>query len=260
VVKQELDDDDLRGVGPILVFSPDGKALALGGGSPLVEKGAVVKLWDLQEKKITTAAKFAAPPLGAAVPSLPVKPSEWWMVQSLAFSPDGTTLAAGEFLTGGKRARIQLYDAKTGEPKRGWEIGESKGMVHVAYTADGKSLVSASGPVKYWDVKDGEEQQTLETNGAEVFRVAVSADGWHLATSGVRKENDKSIREVCVRSAKTGGLLQVVSWEDPSMWATSIAFSPNGMTLAVGAQTDADVRVKGSEKVKGELRLIPLGR
>jgi WD40 repeat protein len=134
--------------------------------------------------------------------------------------------------------------------------------------------------VKLWDVGTGQELTTLETKeepifrigpaspgtllvpqikGLETFRVAVSPDGWHLATSGLRKEKDKSIQEVHVWSAKTGGNLRTVSWENPSMWANSIAFSRDG-NLAIGALTTADVRVKGSEKVKGELQVIPLGR
>jgi hypothetical protein len=63
-----------------------------------------------------------------------------------------------------------------------------------------------------------------------------------------------------VYSAKTGKLLQAVSLDNSSMWASCLAFSHDGKTLAVGAQTDADVRVKGSEKVKGQLQLIPLGQ
>jgi RNA polymerase sigma factor (sigma-70 family) len=275
-VKQELDDDALLGVN-IVAFSPDGNTLALGGGSHRVEKGSVVKLWDLQAKKMTTTARFAAEPLASPVPVLG-KPPEWWHVARLVFSPDGKILAAGELLRGGKRARIQLYDAKTGEPKRSWEVGESKGMVDVAFMADGKRLLSASGAVKLWDMETGKELTTLETKEGEVFRfgppstksllkikekeffnVAVSPDGWLLATSGINQENDKSTYEVLVWSAKDGGLQQIVRWENPSMWATSIAFSRDG-NLAIGAQTTPDVSVKGSENVKGELQVIPLSR
>ena len=262
----------------MLVFSPDGKTLAMGGGSPLANKGSVVKLWDVERKKMTTAAKLAARPKGnEARPRLGERPPDFWMVMSLAFSPDGKVLAAGEFGRGGKRARIQLYDPKTGEPKRAWDIGESKGMVGVAFTAEGKRLLSACGAMKLWDVGTGKELTTLETKeeplfrigpdspdtllktkAMEFFRVVVSPDGWHVATSGLRKMKGKTVHEVNVWSAKSEGNLRTVFWENPSMWANSIAFSPDGKTLAVGAQTDADANVKGSEKVKGELRLIQL--
>jgi RNA polymerase sigma factor (sigma-70 family) len=269
-VKQELDHDDLNGVGHIIVFSPDGKTLAVGGGSPLAEDHrSVLKLWDIEGKKMLTSTKLAAQPQVQTIPE--EKSQEYWDVTCFSFSPDGKILAAaeckrivpgiGKVLENEQRkslVRIQLYDAKTGEPKRGWEIGEGKGMVDVAFTADGKSLVSACGSVKVWDAETGKEQRTLETNGVDVFRVAVSADGWHLAISGLRKEKDKLIPDVRVLSAKNGNVLRIISWENPSMWASSVAFSHDGKTLAVGALTSADINDKGSEKVKGELQLIPL--
>jgi hypothetical protein len=32
------------------------------------------------------------------------------------------------------------------------------------------------------------------------------------------------------------------------------------MTLAIGGQTIADIRVEGSAKTRGELKLVPVGR
>jgi WD40 repeat protein len=127
-------------------------------------------------------------------------------------------LAVGEWSIRSRRARIQLYDAQTGKPKQEWVIGESKGMIEVAFTADGNSLVSASGPVKFWDVRSGKELRTLETRGSENFLVAVSPDGRHLATSGFRKEKEKTIVEAFVWDAKTGELMRILP--DPALGRT----------------------------------------
>jgi RNA polymerase sigma factor (sigma-70 family) len=260
-VKQEPDLDVTVGRPEAFAFSPDGKTLVIVGHSELAETGAWVKLWDVQSGKMKDVTKFA--PAGAAAnPDLIGKRPEW-LQACFAFSPDSRLLAVVAVSDRSKRAKIQLYEAQTGKPKQEWDIGEWKGMaVQVAFTADSKSLVSASGPVKFWDVDTGKELRALETKGSANFEVAVSPDGRHLATSGVRKEKDKTIGETFVWNAKTGGLMRTLTWEDPSMGTSSLAFSPDGMTLAIGGLTfNVDVRVPGSEgKDRGELKLVPLGR
>src|SRR5439155_21728006 len=120
-------------------------------------------------------------------------------------------------------AKIQLYDGQTGEPKQGWDIGESKGMFAVAFSADGQSLVSACGPVKLWDVRTGKERKTLETKGTATH-VAVSPGGRYLATWSFPMENDKYIVETFLWDAKTGDLKRTLPWHDPSLWTSSLAF------------------------------------
>ncbi|HEV3345175.1 MAG TPA: sigma-70 family RNA polymerase sigma factor [Pirellulales bacterium] len=242
---QELRDDDAVGVGA-LAFSPDGKALAMGGINQLAEDGSFVKLWDVEADEITSPTKFAAKSLGGGIPVRRKAPE--WRVEYLAFSPDGTLLASGESGQQSHRARVRLCDAATGVSKRELDLGESKGPVSIAFADGGKSLVSACGAVKSWNVQTGDELRTFGSQGWESFCVAVSHDGRHVAAAG-RKEGGDSTR---LWDAKTGELKQTLRWQTPGMFTSSLAFSPDGRSLAVGGQTGADLGEKG------ELKLVSL--
>jgi RNA polymerase sigma factor (sigma-70 family) len=254
VVKQEL--DEVPGVDH-LAFSPDGKTLAMGGNNCFAKNGSFVKLWDVQKEKLRGGTKFAE--------ELPAPGAELgeWHVQCLAFSPDSKLLAVGEWGERSKHAKIQLYDAKTGEPKRELDLGDMKEqfIFRVAFTADGKQLLSACGPVKLWDAHTGKELRTFDTKGLQTYKVAVSPDGQHLATGGFRKKKDETVYEILLWDAKTGEVKQTLPpWKSPSMWTSSLSFSPDGKSLAVSGTTDPDVRVKDGHKTSAELKIISLPR
>jgi RNA polymerase sigma-70 factor (ECF subfamily) len=256
-IVHELRDDDAFGVDR-LAFSPDGKTLALGGSHRSAEDGSFVKLWDLEADIVTSPTKFAAKGLGLGNAVLtPYKPPAW-AVTHLAFSPDGTLLASAEYGQLSHRARIRLRDAATGEPKREWELGDSNGLASIAFADGGKSLVTACGTVKFWDAQTGDELRALESQGWECHYIAVSHDGRHVAADGFRKDGDGWISKALLWDATTGKLEKTFGWQVPGMFTSELAFSPDGRSLAIGGQTSPDPRVEGSEKVKGELKLISL--
>jgi RNA polymerase sigma factor (sigma-70 family) len=249
-VKQDL--DDVPGVYS-LVFSKDGKTLAMGGTWALAETGSFVKLWDVQGEKMKGGTRFAA----QLAEDGTMPDGQGWHV---VFSPDGKVLAAAEIHA--KRAKIQLYDGQTGKPKKALDLGESKGPFQVAFTADGKGLVSTcGGTVKVWDVRTGTEVRTLNTKGMQTRLLAVSPDGRYLATDGIRKEKDKVVFEAYLWDAKTGKPKQTLHLQDPSMWVSSLAFSPDGTSLAIGGVGGSmDPKKKDGDKTKGELKIVPLAR
>jgi predicted NACHT family NTPase len=91
-------------------------------------------------------------------------------VESVAFSPDGKTLA-----TGGRSNTVKLWDVASGK-----ELATLKGHTNhansVAFSPDGKTLATGSDDhiVKLWDVASRQELAALKGHTSEVYSVAYS--------------------------------------------------------------------------------------
>ncbi len=113
--------------------------------------------------------------------------------------------------------------------------GHTSRVYSVAFSADGKRLVSASRDqtVKVWDATSGQETLTLKGHTGPVWSAAFSADGkWLASASGdqtVKVWNATSGQESLTLKGHTG-------------WVTSVAFSPDGKRLA-SASDDQTVKV-----------------
>ena len=152
-------------------------------------------------------------------------------VHSVAFSPDGSTLASGSW------QEVRLWDAKTGQEKATL-TGHTGWVFSVAFSPDGQTLASASGggypdnTVWLWDAKTGQHKATLTGHTGEVESVAFSPDGGTLASG--------SWQEVRLWDAKTGQHKATLTGH--TGWVWSVAFSPDGGTLASGSN-DNTVRL-----------------
>jgi serine/threonine protein kinase len=152
-------------------------------------------------------------------------------VYSVAYSPDGQTLASG---SGDKT--IKLWNVKTGNLLQTL-TDHSQPVNSVAYSPDGQTLASGSvdKTIKLWNVNTGNLLQTLTYHSQRVNSVAYSPDGQTLASGS----DDKTIK---LWNVKTGNLLQTLT--DHSDPVNSVAYSPDGQTLASGrAGSDNTIKI-----------------
>jgi len=205
-----------------IAFSPEGQTLASGGIAD------TVWLWDVKSRKVASMLKTTATAL----------------VTSLAFSPDGKTLASGHGFN-----KIHLWQVATGKPVAILQRDELAIVNSVAFSPDGTLLAAATGNdcawvssagIRLWTVATGREKAFLKGHTGPVNSVAFSPDGRILASGSF----DNTIRLWDVATGNNTATMKAVpkisitvngsSTVGVAVSANSIAFSPDGRTLAVG--------------------------
>ncbi len=198
-----------------VAFSQDGKVLACSCRAGFPTRGQVW-LWD--------TALFRDPIQLCADPEL--------LASVLAFSPDGTILAAGSDL-----GEIIVFHSQSGQLLRRWRA--HRGMVAaLAFTPDGMNLISGgwergdSHGARVWEVATGKECIRLPDPSGALHAVSASADGRMVATAG-------GSGIVFLWDLATGKELGRLLGHTGPVYA--VEFSPDGHLLASGGAGDASV-------------------
>lgn len=248
-----------------VTFSPDGKTIATGS------KDCTIRLWDVasgQELRTFGSSSLDVFARGASsVSSVAFSPDGTKLAGSdgsVAFSPDGMTLASGGFhvprlwdvASGGELKTlsrrtpvalgpepiqaITLWDVATGQELDTLK-GHSNSIVSVAFSPDGKTLVSGSWDhtIKLWYVASGKELKTFNGHSRDVYSVAFSPDGKKVASgsldSTVKLWDIDSGQELkSLKKQNPIGSNPIITYNPGYDPVFSVAFSPDGQTVASG--------------------------
>ena len=196
-------------------------------------------------------------------------------LRSVAFSPDGKTLASG-----GAAGYLHLWQVKPGGAKR-WQKFSCKELLNaqqpirsLTFSPDGRTLASGSddGKVRLWNYHTGEVLKVLSGHTSWISAIAFSVDQllasgsedrtvrlWHntlcqrqlqgysngiwsvaFNSTGNLLASGSQDRRLRLWSAQTGELLGSLTGH--TSWIWSVAFSPTHPTLASSSE-DGTIRI-----------------
>ncbi|MDB5313213.1 MAG: domain, G-beta repeat [Gemmataceae bacterium] len=213
-----------------VAVSPDGKTVA---GS----RGNQVNLYDGKKGDFV---KALVDPQLKTKDGKEAKAAHISLVESMAFSPDGKTLATGSF------QELTLWDVEKGIPTQ--RVGGfADRVVAISFSADGKFFATGGGAptedgeIKIFEAATAKPVGDIKNGHSDtVFGVAFSPDGKLLATCAA----DKFVKVFEV----PGGKL-VKSFEGHTHHVMGVGWTPDGKKIA---SCGADNFVKVWDYEKGE--------
>lgn len=226
IIAKLKDTDGIRRI----VYSPDGKLL-------VGTNDWWIHLWDAETGKIKMAFKVQAP--------------RWRTL--LSITPDGKTLAS----VSQNNDKVQLWDLQTQQLKKTLkgrpelvktihvDEGElffqisSKRVSSMVFSPDGRTLaLSTQNEIQLWDTVTGKYKLKLRTKGS-FHHLLFSPDGRTLAAkkgNPWRNESGIFLLNIDTADVRKCGLRCFLPTHRPRVH--SIAFSPNGKTLASGYERE----------------------
>ena len=224
-----------------IAFSADGKLMATGGYAN--EKGNYfARLWDVETGKELRRFMHGEKGYGIA---------------SLAFSPDGKTLATLGTQSG---VFLRLFDVDTAKERKAFPKDGDQRTNHgsVAFSPDGKTVAAALGSIHLYDTTTGEERLRIDrrasdlhfTDGGKTLTAAVGGAIYRWDTSTGRLLTPEAADSVVEQILVTADGSRVVTlgqdayghiWDGasgqhlrriPVAYYRGLAISPDGRFLA----------------------------
>lgn len=185
----------LSATGSVLAFNPDGSQLAI--KSPDLSR---VQIWDLASDRMVAES---APHLS--------------QIQSIAFSPDGQTVASGA-----ADRTVNVFHIKNRTVVRRFSC--ASGCSSVSYSPDGYLLATGTydGTVQVWDVSSA-DPETLHGHTDRVGSLSIDAAGASLASASW----DGTVRLWDIRS-----MIEERVYNGHKSGVEVVRFSPDGSILA----------------------------
>jgi WD40 repeat protein len=192
---------------PSVRYSPDGRFLAVANSD------GFVSLWDAEGRN--------------RLKSFQASTADVW---SMAFSPDGKTLATASRESKGER--VNLWNLEAAEPQAIPLPGHRQPAFWVGFTPDGKRLGSLGATayskgiapeIRVWDAASHRKEFDLQGLKSWALRASFSPDGQHLACG----DADGSVK---VWDCNTGQ--EIRSFPGHQGFVSAVTFSPMGNLLA----------------------------
>ncbi len=202
------------------VYSPDDRVIATGD-----DKGAVVLRDRATGNVLATFNTASGPVISTNVANAAVDGP--LVIEALAFSPDGRSLAAGRF-----DGKIFLWNVTT--RKLSAQFASGTHLKYIAFQPGGHNLAASydTGAILLWNTDTASIIQRFKhpaQNSNGTSALAFNAAGTILATgynNGIISWDSKTGKQIALNMAQQPGIIK------------NVAFSPDGHTLASNDSND----------------------
>jgi WD40 repeat protein len=218
-----------------VAFSPDGKTIASGGAD------GKVRLWNPNGGGLAYSGSGAPIP-GSDHQELATLTGHTGAVNSVAFSPDGHTLASGSSDT-----TVRLWNATT-RRSIATLTGHTGPVNSVAFSPDAESLASGSSDmtVRLWNTFVPQGIATLTGHTGAVNSVTFNPYGTTIASGSA---------DTTVRLWSTATQRGTATLTGHTAAVNSVAFSPDNTNFASGS-SDTTVRLWNADALQSSTVLV----